>query len=341
MPTDPAYEASVTHVLDQIYRQVGGDLVGEFAEESKIAAQDFHPITGEYRGIVSAIDGSNATIAESGSFALVAIRAVQTTFSGGERLSRAITPLRVVTVGPDKVNPDFPLLMQECFGRSPDTVLKNNDTKRVSEALRDTLEYGVALSQARELPAGSLLLLDGILRVTNANHDPVLKEIIHTAQSRGILLAGIAKRTNAKWGGVHPLLPAMAGLAQKYGKTGPWWVKIPDGLLTTSDNPDRLGDLYVASFHPAKNVPFKLEVPAGTDLQTVETIMRAIASCADDGRVPGYPYPLLDAHRTVVIDEPLVEHIRQDLMKGFSVRGMNKEMFDMLFGDLHDEFERY
>ena len=87
--------------------------------------------------------------------------------------------------------------------------------------------------------------------------------------------------------------------------------------------------------------PSGFELPSDTDDQTVKKIMGAIASCADDGRIPGYPYPLLDAHRTVVIDDPLIEHVRQDLMKGFSVRGLNKEMFDMLFGDLHDDFERY
>jgi len=342
MPTDPLYEDSIAHVLDHIYLQVGDNMVEKFAAQSKITADDIHLITGAFRGIVSAIDGSNATIAESGGFALAAIRAAHTTFSGGERLSRAITPLRIVTIGPEHENEDYPILMKECFGIVPAKGLKNKDVLRVSAVLRDTLEYGVALSQVRTLPEGSLLLLDGTLRVTDANHDPVMQEIIQTAQNRGVLIAAIAKRTNAMWGGVHPLLPAMAGLAQKYGIRGPWWIKVDERIPdSTTYHKDKLGDLHVASFHPSKNVPCKLELPHGIADQTIEMIMCAIASCADDGRIPGYPYPLLDAHRTVVIDEPLIERVRQDLMKGFSVRGLNKEMFDMLFGDLHDDFERY
>jgi hypothetical protein len=69
--------------------------------------------------------------------------------------------------------------------------------------------------------------------------------------------------------------------------------------------------------------------------------MQALAACADDGRIPGYPYPLLDAHRTVVIDEPLVTQIQQDIKAGLAKQGMKNRTFEDLFGDLHGDFERY
>src|SRR5208337_3503644 len=100
MPTDPLYEDSLAHVLDQIYRQVGDNMVEKFATQSTLTADDIHPITGTFRGVISAVDGSNVTIAESGGFALAAVRAAHTTFYAGERRSRAITPLRIVTIGP-------------------------------------------------------------------------------------------------------------------------------------------------------------------------------------------------------------------------------------------------
>ena len=336
------YEESISRVLDRIEGRVSGDIGADFAAFSKIGLGDIHPVIPGQSGIVSAIDGSNTIVAESGSFALAAIRAAHATFSGGERLSREITPLRIVTIGPGKEIEDFPILMQECFGVFPEKPLKNNDPERVSAILRSTLEYGIALQQVHDLPAGSLLLLDGTLRVTDPNHEPVVREIIRTAKNRGVLLAAIAKRTNATWSGGRPLLPATAALARQAGATGLWWVKVNDDLLdSTSYFWGRQGDMYVASFHPKKNAPFKLELPQGTDEPVVEKIMRAIAACSNDGRIPGYPYPLLDAHRTVVIDEPLAGQIRQDMMKGFSLRGMNKELFDALFGDLHDAFDRY
>jgi hypothetical protein len=342
MPLKESYEESLTLILERITHQMPYDLVEQFAATSHLTGADIHPIREKTPGIVSAIDGSNAIVAESGSFALAAIRAAQTTFDNGERLSRAITPLSVISVGPEEESEDFRLLMSECFGIFPGTGLKNNDAERVSAILRDTLEYWIALKQARELPAGSLLLLDGALRVTDQNHDPILQQIIKTAQDRGVLLAAVTKRTKATWGGGHPLLPAVAGLAHTAGIKSPWWTRINESILDSAEyKRGRKGDLYVASFHPTKNFPLKLELPKGTGERTVEMIMSSIAACCDDGRIPGYPYPLLDAHRTVVIDQTLTEQIRQDLMKGFAAQKMNREIFDLLFGDIHDDFKRY
>jgi NurA-like 5'-3' nuclease len=69
--------------------------------------------------------------------------------------------------------------------------------------------------------------------------------------------------------------------------------------------------------------------------------MQALAACAGDGRIPGYPYPLLDAHRTVAIGEELTDQIQQDIKAGLTKQGIRHRMFENLFGDLHGEFERY
>lgn len=342
MTVKKSYEESITLIIERISHQMPYDLVEQFREFSQLNKADIHPIQGSSAGIVSAIDGSNAIIAESGSFALAAIRAAHTDFFGEERHARAITPITVVSVGPEDESEDFKVLMSDCFGRFPEKGLLNNDAERVSAILRDTLEYWIALTQAKTLPEGSLLLLDGALRVTDQNHDPVLHEIIRTAQDRGVLLAAITKRTKATWGGGHPLLPSVAGFVREAGISGPWWMRIDEHLLDSAVyKRGRQGDLYVASVHPTKHFPLKLELPKGTDKQTVEMIMSSIVACSDDGRIPGYPYPLLDAHRTVVIDQTLTEQIRQDMMRGFSAQGMNREIFDLLFGDIHDDFKRY
>jgi hypothetical protein len=342
MTLKQSYEESVTLILERISHQMPYDLAEKFSEFSNLKKTDIHPIRSRAPGLVSAIDGSNTIIAESGSFALAAIRAAHTDFLGGDRHARAVTPLTVVSVGPEEENEDFKVLMSDCFGIFPGTGLPNNDAERVSAILRDTLEYWIALRQAQALPAGSLLLLDGALRVTDQNHDPVLQEIIRTSRERGVLLAAITKRTRATWGGGHPLLPSVAGFVRKSGISGPWWIRIHEHLLDSAVyKRGRQGDLFVVSAHPTKNFPLKLELPRGTDEQTVEMIMSSILSCSDDGRIPGYPYPLLDAHRTVVIDQTVTEQIRQDMMRGFSSQGMNKEIFDQVFGDIHDDFKRY
>ena len=180
-----AYEESVDKALRRITEHIPEDLVQKFAQESGITREDIHPIPPARSGMVTAVDGSNTMVLEGGSVAIAAIRAVQTTFLDGERHHRSITPLTLVTIGPGHRNRDFDELYEKCFGTPPHKGLDNADPERASAILRDTLEYWVAQQTVRTLPEGALLLLDGALRVSSQNHEPVLASIITTAQERG------------------------------------------------------------------------------------------------------------------------------------------------------------
>ena len=337
-----SYEKSVSAALRSIADHIPEDLVQQFTDKSGITKDDIHPITPGPSGIVSAVDGSNTMIAEGGSIALAAIRAARTTFAGNIRHNRSTTPLTLVTIGPGHRNTDFDELYEECFGIPPHKGLDNADAERASAILRDTLEYWVTLQTAKTLPAGALLLIDGALRVSNQNHEPVLADIVKTAGERNLLVAAVTKRTRATWGGGHPLLPALSGFVTQLGITGPWWAKIDSHLLDHAEyRQGRHGEIYVASLHPQFSRPLKMELPKGTSIDTVDKTMQALAACADDGRIPGYPYPLLDAHRTVAIDEALVLQVQQDIKAGLSKQGFRNRTFEDLFGDLHGDFERY
>jgi hypothetical protein len=336
------YEESVTTALSKIAAHVPADLVQQFSEMSGILPGDIHPIRRTPPGTVSAVDGSNAMVLDGGTVAFAAIRAGRTTFAANERVGRAVTPLTVVTIGPGHRNEDFDRLYGECFGALPRKGLDNADPERASAVLRDTLEYWAAQQTAASLPEGSLLLLDGTLRVSSQNHEPVLADIVRIAMERRLLLAAVTKRTRATWGGGHPLLPAMRGLAAEYGVTGPWWVKVDPHLIDhTEYRQGRHGEIYVASLSGAVSRPLKLELPKGAGRDSVDETMSAISACSGDGRIPGYPYPLLDAHRMVAIGDELADQIRQDLRAGLAARGIRHRTFEDLFGDLHDEFERF
>jgi len=342
MNPNESYKKSVEAVLRKIAEHIPYNIVAQFAEKSGIRRDDIHPITRVLSGTVSAVDGSNAIVLSGGSVAIAAIRAASTTFTGNERAGRAATPLTLVTIGPGHKNSDFNELFEECFPGLMHKGLDNADQEKASDAFRDTLEYWVALKSAKNLPAGALLLLDGALRVTNHNHEPVLASIIATAQERGILLAAVTKRTRATWGGGHPLLPALGGLVAQYEIPGPWWTRIDPHLIDhTEYRLGRHGEIYVASLHSKVNRLLKIELPKGIDNQAVESIMQALAASADDGRIPGYPYPLLDAHRMVAITDELVDQIQQHLRAGLTKQGIQHRRFEDIFGDLHDEFERY
>jgi len=339
---ETAYAASVARALRQIAEHVPEDLVRLFSEKSGIRPDSLHPIARVPAGTVSAVDGSNAMILDGGSMAIAAVRAARTTFFANTRSGRAATPLLAVTIGPGHRNHDFDGIFAECFGDLPHRGLDNADPERASGAFRDTLEYWVAKETAESAPPGSLILLDGALRVTHHHHEPVLASIVKTAAGRGVLLAAVTKRTRATWGGGHPLLPALAGLVAEFGIGGPWWIRIDPHLIDhTEYHQGRHGEIFVASLHPRAGRPLKIELPKGTDDRAAAATMEALAACSGDSRIPGYPYPLLDAHRAAAITDEILDRMQQDLKAGLTKQGIRHRQFDMLFGDIHDEFERY
>jgi hypothetical protein len=42
-----------------------------------------------------------------------------------------------------------------------------------------------------------------------------------------------------------------------------------------------------------------------------------------------------------VLTEEVVEQVRSDLMRRIAVTGLERQTYDILFGDYHDEFARY
>ncbi len=337
-PDNDAYYKAVDATVGRIRATVPADLVEKFGKASGFSREDFNFCTPTQCGEVCAVDGSNVLLMESGSMALVLFRAAQTTFLENQRNRRSLSPLSFALIGPGIENHDFCSLYNECFGEDPGTSLKNDDRTKAAGVLRDTVEYWVTERMARHLPQGALLLRDGPLRVSHASHEPVLIRIAETCARREIDLAGVSKRTSATWGSGYPLLPAVNGLAKSLEIQAPWWIRIGQGILDHSQFPRwQHGLMYVACLHP-RATPIKIELPEDTNPGRV---MARLAACSGDGRVPGYPYPLFDAHRTVTLTEELVAQVRSDLMRRISESGIERQTYDILFGDYHNEFARY
>jgi len=342
MAHDPEYDGALNEAAGRIRATVPANLVEKFSKQSGIKKEDFITCTPTRCGEICAIDGSNVILLESGSMALALVRAAQTTFLEMERSRRSLTRLTFALIGPEANNQDFPILYTDCFGHPPGTELSNEDRSRAAGILRDTLEFWVAEQMARELSPGALLLRDGPLRVSHASHDPVLTRIGLACRERDIGLAGVSKRSAATWGGGHPLLPAMYGLAQSYNVQAPWWIRIDPAILDhTQFLQWQHGDMYVACLHSRARSPLKIELLHNIDDGQVRQIMDRLATCSGDGRLPGYPYPLFDAHRTVVLTEDLVEQVKSDLMGCIARSGIDRQTYEILFGDYHDEFARY
>ncbi|HIH26502.1 MAG TPA: DNA double-strand break repair nuclease NurA [Methanoregulaceae archaeon] len=340
MPDD--YDREMNTAAGRIRATVPENLVEKFRAASGLSRADFRSCTPTQCGEICAIDGSDVVLLESGSMALVLFRAAQSTFRNLERGRRSLSPLKCAIIGLGVENQDFPVLYRECFGQAPGTPLGNEDRSKAAGILRDTLEYWVAEQMAGSLEPGAILLRDGPLRVSHASHDTILTRIEQACRSRAIDLAGVSKRTQATWGGGHPLLPSLNGLAAFFGIEAPWWIQIDPAILDHAQFPQwQHGRMYVACLHPRAKSPLKIELQKDLPESQAPGIMNRLAACSGDGRIPGYPYPLFDAHRTVVLNEEIVEQVRSDLLRRIAGTGMGRQTFDIMFGDYHDEFARY
>ena len=149
----------MNRALKKIADHVPEDLVQQFADKSGITHEHIHRITPGPSGMVSAVDGSNAMIAEGGTISLAAIRAARTTFVGEDRHNRSATPSRSSPSGPATKTRTLTKCSQACFGIPPHKGLDNSDPERASAILRDTLEYWVTLADrtnpARQTPSSS------------------------------------------------------------------------------------------------------------------------------------------------------------------------------------------
>ncbi|KUG20103.1 MAG: DNA double-strand break repair nuclease NurA [Methanomicrobiaceae archaeon] len=343
MDRQQAYFGNIARIAGRIRAYAPPDLIERFAAVSGFDHSSYRRCTPAFDGTITAVDGSNALLLDAGSFAIAAIRAVECSYAGGECIHRRTTPLQVVSVG--GADDDYAELFEECFGCRPRALPGGEDPAAAASVIRDTFEYWVALELAWELSEGDLLVLDGALRVSHASHHEILEDLLNVCNHRGVLLAAVTKRTSLTWGNGHPILPAAAGLAAKLGVGEPWYVKIPADQAI----PDRQqqhtwqqrGSQYVALLHRRAARPFKIELPEYLEDEMADRAFSALAAYADDGRVTGYPYPLLDAHLHCRIGIDVAEQVRHDLIRGICGLGMSMKEYSGLFGDYHDEFNRY
>ncbi|MDD1654714.1 MAG: DNA double-strand break repair nuclease NurA [Methanomicrobiales archaeon] len=342
MTAEDEYRRDLASLRERIRSLNPPDLAARFAAHCGFTRDSFHEAFPLQQGTVAAVDGSNALVVESGSFSVAAVRAAVCGFSDGSRAFRSVTPLRLATLGREAKDRSFADLYMECFGTEPETPVSDDDPERAAAVLRDTLEYWVAQRTAERLAAGDLLILDGALRVSHASHDPVLIRLMKTCAKRRVHLVAVTKRTAATWGDGFPLVPAVVLLAGSLSLTAPWFLPVDETLLdTTRFSQWKHGALVIAALHPRSHLAFKIEVPAPADLAEVRRIVSLLAGWSDDGRVTGYPYPLLDAHRTARIRADAVQQVKNDLMAGMGEAGLDLSRFRDLFGDFHGELERY
>jgi hypothetical protein len=342
MTIEEEYREELAGLVERMRALDPPDLADRFASVFGLDPGSFQRVEPTQTGIIAAVDGSNAMLLDAGCLFVTLLRAAACGFSGGTRQFRAMTPLRLMNLGQEARDLSFSGLYRECFGADPDSGIRDDEPERTAGIMRDTLEYWAALRAIERLGRGDLLVLDGALRVSHASHEPVILDLVRITARKGIHLCAVTKRTAITWGGGLPLVPAALALAREYGTKPPWVLRLPaEGLDLTPYPQWRHGIPCIAALHPGSPLAFKIEVPVPTGDGALHAIVSRLAAWSDDGRVTGYPFPLLDAHRTARIPADTVRQVKNQLLAGMGASGTDLRRYLDLFGDVHDEFARY
>lgn len=260
-----------------------------------------------------AVDGSYTFLWSLGSMWLAAVRASALRYGCGEGrfqkhavevLDRAI----MVSTWEDIV------AKQDEFHQKLFEATRHRDDqhKEMVNEFRKHLEGELALRLART-HKGVLIALDGSLSAVPKELDH-LEEVVAACEANGNVLVGVSKDSFLHAFG-RPLPDEQ--VLQSHGGMG--FVRVPKefelrqhGLL--------YGDVYFARLHPAAHKWFRVDV--GTNRDDPEFVFSHLAAHARSGLSPGYPYPLIEAHKLAVLVRQFRAPLESEILKECASVGM-------------------
>lgn len=266
--------------------------------EEPVAPQDISPAT-DPRPMV-AIDGSYSFLWSMSDIWLAAVRvAVLEYQSDGGGFHKADLQFhdRAITVS---TNADTVAQMDDLHRALYEATEGSKEQhKDMVNEFRRTLEAQVALRIARER-RGRLLALDGSLASFPRQAD-YIGPLLVACEAGDHMLVGVSKDSMT-----HAFRRVLTD-EDFLGKVkGMGFVRVPAEFEQRQRNLLR-GDVYFARLHPQTPKWFRIDL--GTPRDHAAEVFSQLAAFSSSAICPGYPYPLLEAHRAAVT----IRQFRQQL----------------------------
>jgi hypothetical protein len=272
---------------------------------------------------VWAVDGGQALVADARCVQLLVTRAARVRFRDGECVVEEEGELRAHLLGGAQAR-----AARESLGLDlgPDTTVDAN-------LLRDRWEWEAVERSVEDAEAGAVVLIDGDLQPDWRIPSTYLAAILARAAERGVILAGVTKRSSLARGGA-PLLGQleMEGAAE-LGPRSVWWAPV---ARTRPDVGYGL-QVVVARLDPDARFAFRVDLPADAD---PEAILGAVSPLCDDAAFPGYPYPLTVADRLAACPGWVRHDLWLRVDECFDAAGVALDVRERAFADRHDLMER-
>ncbi len=271
---------------------------------------------------VWAVDGGQALVADARCLQLLVVRASRVRFRDGACVVEEEGELHAHLLGGDEGRRARASLGLELPAH----------TSVDANLLRDRWEWEAVERSVEEADRGALVLVDGDLQPDWRIPSSYLADLLARAAQRGVVLAGVTKRSSLARGGA-PLLGQLEREAEALGERSLWWAPV------ARTRPDVGYGLAVvaARLDPDARFSFRVDLPAEVD---PEPALGALSALCDDAAFPGYPYPLTVADRLAACP-PWVRHdlwLRVD--ECFDVAGVPLDVRERAFADRHALMER-
>jgi hypothetical protein len=275
-------------------------------------------------GEVWAVDGGQALVADARCLQVLVTRAARVRFVAGRCVLEDEGELRAHLLGgrDDRAAALAGLGLE----LAPDTSVDVN-------LLRDRWEWDAVARCVAEAEPGAFVLIDGDLQPDWRIPSAWLAQLVADATDRGVVLAGVVKRSSLARGGA-PLLGQLELEAQfDLGPRTMWWARVAH---TRTDVYPGL-QVLAARLDPDARFAFRIDLPAAVD---PEPALQALAALADDAAFPGYPYPLTVADRLAACPGWVRQEARMQLDDLLDQAGVPLDVRERAFADRHDLMER-
>lgn len=202
--------------------------------------------------------------------------------------------------------------------------------------LRDRQEWLAVARCVEEACPGAVVLVDGDLQPDWRIPSSFLAGLLGRATDRGVVLAGVTKRSSLARGGA-PLLGQLELEGEAaFGPRGMWWAR----LAHTRPDVGQGVTVVAARLDADARFAFRVDLPGGLGDPAVEAVLGALAAISDDAAFPGYPYPLTVADRLAACPSWVRSEARRSLDDHLDQAGVPLDVRERAFADRHDLMER-
>jgi hypothetical protein len=273
-----------------------------------------------------AVDGGQALVADARCLQLLVTRAARVCFAGGACVAEDDGELRATLLGGERERAAA-LAALELDGLAPDAAVDVN-------LLRDRWEWDAVARCVAGCEPGAMVLVDGDLQPDWRIPSSFLADVLAAAAERGVVLAGVTKRSSLARGGA-PLLGWLEQEADAaLGSRAMWWAPV---ARTRTDVGGGGVQVVVARLDPDAPYAFRVDLPAWVDPGPA---LGALSAVSDDAAFPGYPYPLSIVDARAACPGWLRREVRDELESLLDAAGVPLEVRRRAFDDRHDLMER-